>query len=490
MVMRKITLSLLLIGGVALAALGATGAFFSDTETSAGNTFEAGALDLKVDNSSYYNGATSSATTWAMDDLPGHLFFNFLDVKPDDYGEDTISLHAENDAYACMSITKTLDDDIDCTEPELLDDTLGSKACNEPDNDQNDGELGSQLLFMFWADDGDNVLENNENPAWRKGPASSLFNGSVWPLADSTTNIWGSTPSGMIGGQTYYIAKAWCFGSQLQPIPLAQDGIGAGNPRNPATSTGGINCDGTLLNNSAQTDKFMADVQFTAIQKRHNTNFKCVPNGTPVPSPTGKPTPTPVACIDDADVMMVLDRSGSISATELADLKNAATSFVTALNPSAPGSHVGMSSFSTNATLNVHLTSTAATVNTAINALSSGGFTNLYEGLLLAGNELLNPGDGDDRADLTSPDHVVVITDGNPNRPQPDANARAQALAQATALKGGGATVYVVGVGNDVDAVYLQTIASPGQYYSIANYTDLSTALAGIATQCPTPAPN
>ena len=35
---------------------GATGAFFSDTETSQGNTFTAGAIDLLVDNESYYNG--------------------------------------------------------------------------------------------------------------------------------------------------------------------------------------------------------------------------------------------------------------------------------------------------------------------------------------------------------------------------------------------------------------------------------------------------
>mgnify|MGYP001578414017 FL=1 len=53
---KRILLSLGMIVFVAAAALGATGAFFSDTETSTGNTFTAGAIDLGIDNESYYNG--------------------------------------------------------------------------------------------------------------------------------------------------------------------------------------------------------------------------------------------------------------------------------------------------------------------------------------------------------------------------------------------------------------------------------------------------
>ena len=53
---RNILLSLIVIGAVGgAAAYGGTGAFFNDTETSTGNTFAAGAIDLKVDNTSYYN---------------------------------------------------------------------------------------------------------------------------------------------------------------------------------------------------------------------------------------------------------------------------------------------------------------------------------------------------------------------------------------------------------------------------------------------------
>lgn len=489
--MKKILLSTSVVTGVLLAALIGSRAFFSDTETSTDNKFEAGAFDLKIDNTSYYNGVLHDLTTWILDNLPGHLFFNFSDLKPDDWGEDTISLHVENDAYACMKITKTANDDNTCTEPEKVDDP----TCNEPDVDLDDGELDKQISILFWADDGDNVLEtgDEEESIFKQGTLDESFDGQVVPLADASTNLWTGGPGPMEGTKTYYIGKAWCFGT-LTTQPLPQDGKIDG--WSPATNNngdqvvdsadGGYLCDGTLLDNAAQSDLVKADVEFSAVQARHNTSFQCVPNGSPKPSTT--PSPTPVACIDDADVMLVLDRSGSINSTELTDLKNAATAFVTALSPSVAGAHVGEVSFSTNATLDVHLTDNAATVNAAINGLVAGGFTNLYQGLLFSGTELSNPGDGHDRPEPGSPDHLVVITDGNPNRPQPEATARAQALVQATALKAGGATIYVVGVGSDVDSVYLTTIASPGQYYSSANYTDLATALAAIGT-CPSPTP-
>jgi predicted ribosomally synthesized peptide with SipW-like signal peptide len=47
--MKKILKSLVLLGLTAIAVFGASQAFFSDTETSTGNVFQAGAIDLKVD---------------------------------------------------------------------------------------------------------------------------------------------------------------------------------------------------------------------------------------------------------------------------------------------------------------------------------------------------------------------------------------------------------------------------------------------------------
>src|SRR3972149_6170779 len=138
--MKKLLLSFFTIGIVSSVVFGITQAFFSDTETSQNNILAAGKLDLKIDNTSYLNHATSSATTWGSKDLtPDELFFNFKDLKPGDEGEDTISIHVDdNDSWACMEMTLTEDDDNTCTEPESIDDP----TCSEPDGDLFDGELG------------------------------------------------------------------------------------------------------------------------------------------------------------------------------------------------------------------------------------------------------------------------------------------------------------------------------------------------------------
>ena len=474
--MRKILGRILILGVLVTGALYVTNAFFSDTETSTGNTFAAGELDLEIDNTSYLNGSPYPGTTWQLASLndgngPAHgsyLFFNFNDLKPDDEGEDTISLHVKNDSYACMSITKTEDDDETCTEPEQTDDP----TCNEPDTDLLDGELGGLLHFIFWADDGDNVLEDDET-IFRQGLAGTLFDGAIWPLADSLDNIWEPSPGQMLANQTYYIGKAWCFGT------LTTDPIAAGQGVNPTVDSG-VNCDGTTLNNASQTDKFMADIAFSAVQARHNGNFVCTPGVTPSPgvSPSPTPTPSPLAC-SQADVMLVLDRSGSINSTELSQLKTAAKDFVDALGLTTIGIHAGKSSFATTGSLNHHLTDDPVSLKAAIDAMTSGGLTNLKEGIELATTEQANPGDGHDRADLTSPDKMIVVTDGNPNEPGSDANARTTAAAAADAARSAGAEIFVVGVGSDVDATYLQTeIANDaGHYYSASDYSGLQTTL-------------
>lgn len=70
--MWKILKGSIIILAVAAAVGGATYSFFSDTETSTGNTFTAGALDLKVDSESHYNGLVCTpgkdGNTWQ---LPG-----------------------------------------------------------------------------------------------------------------------------------------------------------------------------------------------------------------------------------------------------------------------------------------------------------------------------------------------------------------------------------------------------------------------------------
>ena len=275
---------------------GGTGAFFSDEETSTGNVLAAGAIDLGIDNESYYNGLFNEGTSWSLDfDLDDstttpRLFFNFDDLKPGDYGEDTISIHVtNNEAWLCADVTVTEDDDNTCNEPEL--DEEGIEGCNEPDEDNADGELAGQLDFLWWADDGDNILEEGEDvlPAGLLGEAGVGTTNTV-TLADSLFNIWDEEGGPILTAtdtDILYIGKAWCFGN-IEPAPLPQDGNGvdgsspaddnndndeAGEPED-----GGFTCNGAEgVTNAAQTDVVRLDVGFRAVQARHNDEFLCVP---------------------------------------------------------------------------------------------------------------------------------------------------------------------------------------------------------------------
>jgi len=274
--MKRILLSLLILSATGALAFGVSRAFFSDTETSTGNTFTAGAIDLKVDNTSYYNGESADGklalwptATWTETDLTGQLFFNFIDVKPGDLGEDTVSLKVlNNPAWVCADIDITANDDITCTEPELVDD-----ASCDPNVTKN-GELADQLNFIFWADDGDNVLEVGEEPL-AQGSAKDVLGGVTWALADSKTNIWTKTANTpMEPNLPKYIGKAWCFGV-LTPAPLPDQFPPEQADNNPVIRGAGVTCNGKDVNNAAQTDKLMGDIVFRAVQARHNEQFVC-----------------------------------------------------------------------------------------------------------------------------------------------------------------------------------------------------------------------
>ncbi|MCH7951809.1 hypothetical protein IH980_03675 [Patescibacteria group bacterium] len=261
--MRKILLSLLTISAVALVAVAATGAFFSDTETSTGNTFEAGSIDLKIDNTSYLNGVLQEGLSWELKDLDGELFFDYQDLKPGDEGEDTVSLHVfENNAWACVDLTITANDDVTCTEPELDDDV----DCEEPGEGL--GELADELEFIFWVDDGDNVLEDDEE-ILTQGPASNVLGDVTWTLADSDeNNVGGIDGDPLTGSVDYFIGKAWCFGD------LTPDATASGQGVSPVVDSG-IDCDGAGVDNASQTDLLEGTISFYAEQSKNNPDFQC-----------------------------------------------------------------------------------------------------------------------------------------------------------------------------------------------------------------------
>jgi predicted ribosomally synthesized peptide with SipW-like signal peptide len=298
----RILASIAMLVFVGAAVASSTGAFFNDTETSTGNTFTAGDIDLQIDSVAHYNGMVctlvgatyhyipedsvtlnASSTpiaaadmneqsewdtynalpanaaqfpeagatctgTWAVGNLDENTlgmdeFFNFSDIKPGDTGENTISVHVgSNDAWMCASIANIGDADNTQTEPEAgdVDDV----------DDLAGGELDNNLEFFAWADDGDNVFEVGESALGGPVSASSL-SATTWALAEG-----GGTP--IQGGSTSYVGLAWCAGDIGTPTP--------GSP---------IECDGGAMGNEAQTDSWNADLTFYIEQSRNNAEFQC-----------------------------------------------------------------------------------------------------------------------------------------------------------------------------------------------------------------------
>jgi predicted ribosomally synthesized peptide with SipW-like signal peptide len=304
--MKRILMSLLTLAAVGGLAIGATSAFFSDTETSTGNTIAAGQLDLKVDSTAHYAGLEctlvpdSTEYRWADDvtgsfvvttstrpellnqlcvgtfseqDLDAELsdrFFALTDVKPGDEGENTISLHVtDNDAWARARLSAVSDLDNSCPEPELDVETL----CDP----NGTGELDSAMTLTVWLDQGatpgfqnnnpapDAVIDSTEGDNIRQEADEPLVNipgfidGSdvVYPFASYLSTVYTSESCIDTDGNTNY---GNCHG-------LASDGRFVGS----AVYYFGL---GWTVNESAgneiQTDSLTANIGFEVEQHRNN----------------------------------------------------------------------------------------------------------------------------------------------------------------------------------------------------------------------------
>jgi uncharacterized protein YegL len=143
---------------------------------------------------------------------------------------------------------------------------------------------------------------------------------------------------------------------------------------------------------------------------------------------------------DPADIVLVLDRSGSMGGTPLADLKLAAVNFVEILDVQTDGldddiigngSEVAVVSFAGSASVDQALTSNAGAVKAAINSLSAGGSTNHEDAFVKAAGQLSG----------STNSFVIMFTDGqttaggNPND-------------DALALRDAGTVIYAIGLGS------------------------------------------
>ncbi|MEY4602095.1 MAG: hypothetical protein RL292_36 [Candidatus Parcubacteria bacterium] len=207
---------------------------------------------------------------------------------------------------------------------------------------------------------------------------------------------------------------------------------------------------------------------------------------------------TQSVCEVPSDVMLVLDRSGSMASISrtppepLSTVKSTATSFVSSRKI---GDQVGVVSFANEAStpldsfLSPNITEVTASIDRIFIATSSAQNTNIGDGLLKAIAELESF-----RAKRDSKKVIVLLTDGDPTDPKMPGQSNyptlfaEQAAANAQAKN---ISVFTIGLGSLVNGELLSRLASsPSQYFSAPTSADLSKIYARINTSICTLRPN
>lgn len=212
-----------------------------------GITFATYGIDLKIDSEASYNGLSVLSGTWNLKNLvPGvDHFFNFRDLKPGDYGENTISMHVKkSDAWLCLDFKNLDENENGVNEPESHEDVDGVA----------DGELADVLEFFSWIDDGDNIFELGEKPLFgtTTQSASQVLNEKTYTIGDA-----GGGGSCKVN-QSRYIGIYWCAGDLEVNLVTAE-----------------ITCDGSGLGNETQTDSMTVDISIRALPAKENPKFIC-----------------------------------------------------------------------------------------------------------------------------------------------------------------------------------------------------------------------
>lgn len=171
------------------------------------------------------------------------------------------------------------------------------------------------------------------------------------------------------------------------------------------------------------------------------------------------------------DVVLVVDRSGSMAGRLLAELQAALALFTQTLADTPVEEHVGLASYAETASIDAQLTPALGRIDAAAANLRANGFTSISRGMT-AGGQIFDSGRSARFVERT----MIVMTDGLHNRgPEP------RLVAEQLAAQG--IVIHTITFGPDADIPRMQQVATigRGRHFHAANGAELAEIYREIA---------
>ena len=163
-----------------------------------------------------------------------------------------------------------------------------------------------------------------------------------------------------------------------------------------------------------------------------------------------EPVETATATFADRNIVLVIDRSGSMAGLKFRALQSAVGIFAATVQANVGEERIGLASYASDATENVQLTNNFAEINLAMQRLVPAGFTSISAGIA-AGDRIMQRGSTNLFADQT----LIVMTDGLHNTGR-------SPIVDAQLAADRGMTIHTITFGTDADQRTMKEVASIG----------------------------